>query len=186
MHNKPVCVHAHIDTLEALIGLHCAGPSLPLINFQSPLSIRVHTNHFNNHLTNSYLKHKRWQPVIRKYISLIYGFGPINLINLVAHKLKYYYKHKLPWQRFMAQMNCQTSLYEFIIYRIFKMQLAIIRIMTEYNLLCEKCNQSEIENQTNSECFSKKVMGEQSFTIQETIVEWLHIIIGFPLRKAIM
>jgi len=34
-------------------------------------------------------------------------------------------------------MNCQTSLCEFIIYRIFKMQLAIIRIMTEYNLLCE-------------------------------------------------
>ncbi len=51
------------------------------------------------------------------------------------------------------------------------MQLAIIRIMTEYNLLCEKCNQSEIENQTNSEWFSKKVMGKQSFTIQETIVE---------------
>lgn len=93
------------------------------------------------------------------------------LINLVAHKLKYYYKHTLPWQRFMAQMNCQTSLYEFIIYRIFKMQLAIIRIMTEYNLLCEKCNQSEIENQTNSEWFSKKVMGKQSFTTQETIVE---------------
>lgn len=93
------------------------------------------------------------------------------LINLVAHKRKYYYEHKLPWQRCMTQMNCQTSLYEFIIYRIFKMQLGIIRIMTEYNLLYGKCNQSKIENQTNSEWFSKKIMGKHSFTIQETIIE---------------
>lgn len=93
------------------------------------------------------------------------------LINLVARELQYYYQHKLPWQRFMAQMNCQTSLYEFIIYRIFKTQLGIIRIMTEYNLLYGKCNQSETENQTNSERFSKKVMGKQSFTIHETITE---------------
>ena len=31
------------------------------------------------------------------------------------------------------------------------MQLDIIRIMTEYNLVNEKCNQFEIENQPNAE-----------------------------------
>lgn len=63
------------------------------------------------------------------------------------------------------------------------MQLAIIRIMTKYNLLCEKCIQSEIENQTNSEWFSKKVMGEQIFTIQENTFKYLHIIIGLPFLQ---